>query len=352
MKNNWLQLGSTFTIQDAGTQVSPLPLGVYRLQYNEDKDLLYLVQVKEKFDFPYKIYGAERPFIDRVLKTYRSTKGNLGILMNGIKGTGKTVTAELICNELKLPVIMVNRYFKGTPNFINSLQQDTIILFDEFEKVYDKDTDEEAHSILTVMDGVLSNEYRKVFILTTNYLWIDENLLQRPGRIRYLKKFTDLPLSAIEEILDDMLERPELRESILEFLSELEIITIDIVKAVISECNIHAEPPQNFKEVFNVKTTKDHFDLYLIRDDGDRSLIAQDVDMLPKRITAAWIGREIKAGGRSLGRLHKVTDELNFVVSVNGEYDKKGSVQKYRYQLVEKAEKHAVFFNHSIKDLV
>jgi MoxR-like ATPase len=33
--------------------------------------------------------------------------------MNGVKGTGKTVTAKQICNLLELPVIIIHRGFNG-----------------------------------------------------------------------------------------------------------------------------------------------------------------------------------------------------------------------------------------------
>ena len=67
--------------------------------------------------------------------------------------------------------------------------------------------------MLSIMDGATNSEHRRVFLLTTNSLYINDNLLQRPGRIRYLKTFKDLTPEIIEEIVDDFLIYKEIPES-------------------------------------------------------------------------------------------------------------------------------------------
>ena len=49
----------------------------------------FLSKVADNFTFDYKLYGLESELIRRILKTYNATDhGNLGILLNGLKGTG------------------------------------------------------------------------------------------------------------------------------------------------------------------------------------------------------------------------------------------------------------------------
>ena len=43
--------------------------------------------------------------------------------------------------------------------------------------------------------------------MTTNNLSVNENLLSRPSRIRYLKEFGNLSLDAINNYLDDNLSK-------------------------------------------------------------------------------------------------------------------------------------------------
>jgi len=181
MENKWVQIGSDYHVREVGNELESLPVAIYALERNPMTGQLYLTKMEDKFSLPSKIYGVERSFIDRVKKTYSNTDGNLGVLMSGVKGTGKSITAKQICNELGLPVVVIKERFTSTPDFINALQDNAVVFFDEYEKMYDGSD----HSILTVMDGVLTTEYRKVFLLTTNSTYVNENMLQRPGRIRY-----------------------------------------------------------------------------------------------------------------------------------------------------------------------
>ena len=232
---------------------STLEVGVYELGYH-DRLGFNLTLISKDFDFPYKIYGLETDIIRRTLKYYRNTNiGNLGILLNGIKGTGKTVTSKQICNELNLPVILVSSHLNGSEDFINSIQQDLVVFIDEYEKIY-----EDSHDFLTIMDGALNSPFRRTFILTTNNLHIDSNLIDRPSRVRYLKTFGNLSVEIVSEIVDDILKFPEFRQECINYISTLEIITVDIVKAIVNETNIQEESPLAFKSIFNarVKTGK------------------------------------------------------------------------------------------------
>lgn len=50
----------------------------------------------------FKIYGMESKLIEHVMRTFENTTSNLGMLFNGIKGTGKTITAKIIANRTNL----------------------------------------------------------------------------------------------------------------------------------------------------------------------------------------------------------------------------------------------------------
>lgn len=84
-----------FMIQGANVdQVDPrfrveekLPVGIYDIAITMFG--VKLVKIADSFDFPYKIYGLQNDFINHIIKTYNNTTGNMGVLMNGTKGTGK-----------------------------------------------------------------------------------------------------------------------------------------------------------------------------------------------------------------------------------------------------------------------
>ena len=84
-----------------------------------------------------------------------------------------------------------------------------------------------------------------MYILTTNKLSIDENLLGRPGRIRYIKEFSNLSAKAVNDVINDNLKDISLKEEVLKVVDSLEISTIDILKAIIDECNIMGAVPSD-----------------------------------------------------------------------------------------------------------
>jgi len=270
---NWSQHGNAFIKVETTNVVPRLPQGILTVHFKQSGEP-FLVLDRLKFTFPYKVYQTERKFVERVNITFKNTNENLGILLNGIKGTGKSVTAEQICNDLMkeydMPIILITQNFGGIDHFLSSIDQDIIVFVDEFEKTFANSEDEERWSggnqsrvLLSLMDGALKSEHRRVFVFTTNKVYIDENLLERPGRIRYKKEFGDLTKEAVEEIVDDMLRHKQHKEAIIAYISTLNIITVDIVKAVVQEVNIHNEEPEDFRDVFNVSTKKSNkWDIY------------------------------------------------------------------------------------------
>lgn len=303
----WTEQGEIYRLRDKTKQLPKLDNAVYAL----DADIFgfFLERIEESFNFDHKLYGLEVGLIERVLRTYSATKGNLGILLNGVKGTGKTVTAKILCNKLKLPVVIVPKALANCNLFLNGIPQDITIFIDEFEKVFSKDKDNNA-DMLTIMDGAMNSEHRRVFMLTTNSLYINENLIQRPGRIRYLKTFADLQPEIIDEILNDRLKNKTFKDETEKFISNLEIITVDIVNSIIDEVNIHNEPPSAFKDVFNVKKISGKYNILLVNEkDGSTTELKKGVQIYPRKLDGSeddLLGYVFEAGGERLGRIIEV----------------------------------------------
>lgn len=253
-KQIWVQTGINFNrMQGPIISYDKIPVGVYKISMS--KQGFYLEYVMDKFVFDYKIYGLQEDFINHVIKTYNESKtGNLGILLNGLKGTGKTVAAKMIANKLNIPVIIVQNMGKEINlqmmNYMSTeINFDCIFFFDEYEKTFNQDT-----TILSFMDGVYNSTSRKVFLLTTNNLTIDKNLIGRPSRIMYLKKFGNLETEVASKFLDDTLDNREYKQEVLEFIDLLSISTIDILKSIVKEINIHGiEEFRKSKSYFNVE---------------------------------------------------------------------------------------------------
>ena len=256
-KQIWLQDGNVFSQGSATTVSHPegLPKGIYEVKVSITG--FYLSKIAESFTFDYKLYGLNQKFIDYVLKTYDNTTGNLGVLLDGIKGTGKTVVAKELCNRLQLPVILVQSMGVDTNSKLikylsTSIDFDCIFFFDEYEKEFKSSSD-----VLSFMDGTYNSIYRKVFLLTTNELKVDPNLLGRPSRIRYKKSFSNLSEEVTREILNDILEDKTAIEKVIELTHSMNIITIDLIKAIATEINIHGvEALPDIKETFNIEFSR------------------------------------------------------------------------------------------------
>ena len=195
VKKVWNAEGKRLYLSHPSQEFEKLDNAIYTVGI-DDFGRFYLVKNSDGFTFNYKLYGLESDLINRIIKTYEATSGNLGVLLNGLKGTGKTVSSKVIATNLNQPIILVDSHIKGIHTFLNSISQNITIFIDEYEKVFG-----DSSAMLTIMDGALNSEFRRVFLLTTNELYVEKNLIQRPGRIRYLKKFEDLKPAVVEEIV-------------------------------------------------------------------------------------------------------------------------------------------------------
>lgn len=300
-KQKWINSnGILYPIPGYATLLSAPGNGIFRIHEEVQTKRLGLEKIGETFTFNFKTYDLEcEQIMQRIIKTWSSdlfikSNKNLGVIFNGLKGTGKTIAAKLLSNRMGLPVIIISNPIEGMLEFIQSLCFECIILIDEAEKTFK----EEQEILLKMIDGVY-NSTRKLYLLTTNKLTIDENLLGRPGRIRYIKEFGNLSAKAINEVIDDNLSDSALKTDILKLIDTLEISTIDILKAIIDECNIMGEVPSD-KEV-NIPKAK--FKLKTIEFNGLDQCYHQEVKHLIKE--------QLRMNETVKEWLMKTTDELN-----------------------------------------
>lgn len=231
-----------------------LPVGNYTIKSDPMTGALYLEMVD---DFPQvsKLYGDTTKNADRILRTFMDRTASTGVMLNGEKGSGKTLLAKTLSIEaaktMGIPTIIINQPWTGDifNKFLQDIEQPTVVLFDEFEKVYDNDAQEAA---LTLLDGVFPS--KKLFVITCNDKWrVNEHMRNRPGRIYYMLDFGGLDAQFIAEYCEDNLLNKAHIAKICEITSLFDKFNFDMLKALVEEMNRYNETPQEALKMLNAK---------------------------------------------------------------------------------------------------
>lgn len=262
----YIRQGNTFRIiNENDIEVcETLPTRVFTIGQDPMSGEFFLSPIDD-FEIPDKMYGNIKQKAKRVIDTFEDRPLTTGVHMDGVKGSGKSLLAKYISHigkEKGYPTIVINNSYCGEEfnKFVQSINVPAIMLFDEFEKVYDY---EHQQKILTLFDGVYPS--KKLFLLTTNESHMVSNYLKnRPGRIYYSYKFDTLDPDFVKEYCEDNLKDSSQIESIVRYTKVFSFFNFDMLSSVVEEMNRYGETLHEVLEVLNITPETKTTDTYTV----------------------------------------------------------------------------------------
>lgn len=246
--DKFIKNGSNIYVRPQGEKYDINDNKVYRLKYNSMEDIPYL-SIEENFDLPSKIYKnkGDDAFIKKCVTTYKNTsRKTTGILLKGLKGSGKTLMSKQIALESGVPIIVVDAKFPEgeIESFFGRLDGDYCIIFDEFEKNW------MTYRLLGFFDGLKTNCKKLIICTCNNENKLDDNLLDRCSRIRYVRSFNKLNVNVIEDVISNALNDKKNIDKVKDFIvKNMNVISFDNILLFVEEIN--NSPESELEDLFN-----------------------------------------------------------------------------------------------------
>lgn len=253
MEKKFLKIGKSinFKFNTDGLECDLTPGMVYNIKVDRYTDAISLEE-SAGLSLPSKVYCTPRDerFMDKVINSYNlSESGFTGVMLAGLKGSGKTVMAKMIANNSGLPIINIDKNIRPyiLRNLVEKLGDTSVcFLFDELDKVLE---DYDDSVLLQVLDGSDTKGKHMILFTCNDDNEISEYLIDRCSRIRYWREFDEMSPSLIMEVLNDKLNDKKEVKSLTDFIKDnFEVCSFDNIASFVKEANDY--PTVTYEELF------------------------------------------------------------------------------------------------------
>ena len=233
---------------------------VYNIVVSQNQGIF--LQEREPLPMPPEIYGAntERR-ATKVLTTFKDRKNEpTGVLLSGLKGSGKSMLARLIAVRALAegyPVILlqVSQLEPEVVTFFNSIDTQCVVLLEELDKTEDRDKSWHI-PLLQLLDGSGATA-NHLFLATANAAWgVSDKLMARPGRIYYHFHFGPVSEDMCREYIASKLPA-EAHDAVYDAMLEIYELTFDTMRAFVEEVNRYGYTPELLRECLRDLNIKD-----------------------------------------------------------------------------------------------
>lgn len=262
---------NTYDIFDDTLRVyNELPPQPYVVRFSERRGF-YLSKYMDMEIKESKVYGIHNDKVSKVMNSFSEMGRSLGVILSGDKGIGKSLFAKMLAAaavQKNIPVIIVDRYINGISSYIESIEQEAMILFDEFDKTFGEVREKAGEAspqttLLTLFDGLSGG--KKLFVVTCNDIRkLSEYLVNRPGRFHYHFRFDYPSGSEVEQYLRDKLEKDYYGEidNVVAFSNKVKL-NYDCLRSIAFELNHGISFAEAIKDLNIVNTEEEYYSVTL-----------------------------------------------------------------------------------------
>ncbi len=304
---NVIQTGTDYRIYDSSViQHTKLPPKVYDVNVSQTSGW-YLTDIGgvEEYKITEKIYGNHQQKVDKIFRGFSTIENRgMGVIFSGDKGLGKSLSMRLLILKAlnnNLPVILVNHYIAGIADFLESIEQEAVVCFDEFDKTFGlvrynrmssdnrEDRSDPMVEMLTLFDGL--GKTKKLYVITCNNIRsLNEYLLNRPGRMHYHIRFECPRGEAVKEYLVDKCGKEQMAEisKVVKFSYRVPL-NYDCLRAIAFELNLGASFEDSLSDLNIINIENIDYDFYVKLENDIELTGVEDINPFRKEETRVYL---------------------------------------------------------------